>query len=143
MNEPMGYLDALAILEARGESGPGLRAACETSAKRDRFRRLAIRKAGGHVPEPEPEKPPSPAPGPKARPAVPPLRVRAGTLARAVGRWMANGLPLASEEEFNRRRAICFACDLYDAEKDRCAKCGCGLKAKPRLATERCPVGKW
>lgn len=135
MNESMTYLEALDILEARGESGAGLRAACETSAKRDAFRRMAIRKAGGHAPEPEPP--------PRPRPVPPPLRTRARSLGKSVVRWAASGFARATPDEYDRRRAICQACELYDAEKDRCTKCGCGLKAKPALATEKCPIGKW
>lgn len=132
----MTYLEALDILDDHA-----LRLACEHSAKRDAYRRLAIRRAGGHAPEPEPPapKPPAPRPGPQP----PSLAARARTLGGAAVRWAAKGCPTVAPEEYERRRSTCLACDLYDAAKDRCLKCGCQLKTKPWMATEKCPEGKW
>lgn len=45
------------------------------------------------------------------------------------------------------REATCRACDQWDAAAlnatGRCRKCGCSTWAKLRMATERCPLGKW
>lgn len=58
----------------------------------------------------------------------------------------------ATPETVEARRVICMACEFMKTwEKDerfhRCGKCGCWLDgkylAKLRVATERCPVGKW
>jgi hypothetical protein len=45
------------------------------------------------------------------------------------------------------REATCRACPEWDATAltatGRCRKCGCSTWAKLRMATERCPLGKW
>ena len=51
------------------------------------------------------------------------------------------------EDVINRRWDICKACPELTAS-NRCKKCGCFMKAgdkfvKIRLATARCPIGKW
>lgn len=43
------------------------------------------------------------------------------------------------------RKEICNNC-IYKTttlKMDRCKKCGCFLKAKQQLLTEKCPEGKW
>jgi hypothetical protein len=47
----------------------------------------------------------------------------------------------ASPEEMDRRKAICANCEYW--KDNRCLQCGCLLKAKIKLQTESCPVGKW
>jgi hypothetical protein len=45
------------------------------------------------------------------------------------------------------REAACRACPEWDSQAlnatGRCRKCGCSTWAKLRMATERCPLGKW
>lgn len=41
------------------------------------------------------------------------------------------------------RLGLCFACDQYDEPDEQCRKCGCLVRAKVLLATEKCPIGKW
>jgi hypothetical protein len=61
--------------------------------------------------------------------------------------WIAHGLPFASEELVQNRLSICQACEFWNPEgfggTGKCTKCGCSTWAKLRMATERCPVGKW
>jgi len=60
----------------------------------------------------------------------------------------ATNLPVSvSDAEFQRRMAICTACEFLDNTTQRCGKCGCFVAAqvigKARLATETCPIDKW
>lgn len=61
----------------------------------------------------------------------------------------AAGVGLADATTIERRRAICRACEhavpcqANPKRYCKCARCGCWLKHKTRLAGERCPVGKW
>ena len=48
----------------------------------------------------------------------------------------------APKETAEARLAICLQCP-HLSPLNRCLKCGCFLKAKTRLRTEKCPVGKW
>jgi hypothetical protein len=54
-----------------------------------------------------------------------------------------------SDEEFERRTAICKGgggiarCDSYRPSDNRCSECGCRLKYKPRLEAWHCPLEKW
>lgn len=48
---------------------------------------------------------------------------------------------LASQEEIERRLAICQTCPYW--EKDRCTVCGCGTKTKTALRGQACPKGFW
>jgi hypothetical protein len=57
------------------------------------------------------------------------------------------GLPSISPEALESRQSICRSCDQWDAKAingtGRCKKCGCSTWAKLRMATEKCPLGKW
>ncbi len=79
--------------------------------------------------------------------AYPPLTEQASNLAGAVGRAaqavVTGNAVIAPKEEYSRRFRICVACEHFHGMHVRCRKCGCKLKAKLRLATERCPAGKW
>jgi hypothetical protein len=45
------------------------------------------------------------------------------------------------DEERDRRMAICQVCEFFTGTT--CLKCGCVARWKAKLATEKCPVGKW
>lgn len=64
-----------------------------------------------------------------------------GALLRVVGRAVRREPVLAGAEEVARREAVCGGCELRQGL--RCRKCGCWLRAKVRLAGEKCPAGKW
>jgi hypothetical protein len=61
--------------------------------------------------------------------------------------WAKSGLVTTPPEILAEREATCRACPEWDAEAlnktGRCRKCGCSTWAKLRMATERCPLGKW
>ena len=42
----------------------------------------------------------------------------------------------------SQRMAICRKCPSMTRDK-RCVHCGCFLKLKTRVPTEKCPTGKW
>lgn len=69
---------------------------------------------------------------------------QAGTAAAAGVRWLRAGAPLADAATLDARRAICAACEHQEVTPlgPRCRQCGC-YAAKLRLATERCPLGRW
>lgn len=71
----------------------------------------------------------------------PPLMQQAANLAGAVGRFVASGGGLATDEEKARRRATCESCEYF--ADSRCRLCGCHLAYKQAMASERCPVDKW
>jgi hypothetical protein len=55
---------------------------------------------------------------------------------------VANGDQInLSEEEANKRLAICESCEFYI--NSRCSKCGCYMAVKTYLKAANCPVGKW
>ena len=78
------------------------------------------------------------------------LARRAEMLARfgtAAHRFARSGFSATPPEILAQREAICRACPEWDAKAingtGRCKKCGCSTWAKLRMATERCPLGKW
>jgi hypothetical protein len=70
----------------------------------------------------------------------------AKSLALSAARWVSSGMPLAASEEVDRRMAICRACPAWSDSGNmgagKCIVCGCS-RIKHKLATERCPDGKW
>mgnify|MGYP001595889139 FL=1 len=49
----------------------------------------------------------------------------------------------ATDEETERRQAICAACPQWNAERGLCTACGCHTAAKTRLASQVCPKSMW
>ena len=66
---------------------------------------------------------------------------KAKGLARSVGTWVGAGMPIATPDVVANRIALCHACDHFKGQF--CAKCGCFMMAKARMATATCPDGKW
>jgi hypothetical protein len=66
---------------------------------------------------------------------------------QATGRFARSGFAATPPEILAQREATCRACPEWDAaalnKTGRCRKCGCSTWAKLRMATERCPIGKW
>lgn len=62
-------------------------------------------------------------------------------------RWASSGFSTTQPEILAERESTCRACPEWDAQAlnatGRCRKCGCSTWAKLRMATERCPLGKW
>jgi hypothetical protein len=75
------------------------------------------------------------------------LPQQAASLAKESARWASCGFSLATFEELAKRMALCHECEFWDARgfggSGRCRKCGCSTQAKLRMATAKCPVGKW
>jgi hypothetical protein len=74
---------------------------------------------------------------------------QAAHYATALARWAAAGFPTRPDEEVERIfRECCQPCDQH--VDGRCKKCGCCVSAKGmairnklKMATEKCPLGKW
>lgn len=66
---------------------------------------------------------------------------------QSVVNWTASGLPTTPPEILAARETTCRACAEWDAaalnSTGRCRICKCSTWAKLRMATERCPLGKW
>jgi hypothetical protein len=78
---------------------------------------------------------------------LPSLTTMAKTVTQSASNWIQSGIPISSKELFEERQAICKACEFWNQKAfggtGRCMKCGCSTWAKLRMATEKCPVGKW
>jgi hypothetical protein len=70
-----------------------------------------------------------------------------GSAIKAAADWTKSGFPIPDPETFNARLETCKGCEFWDesgfAKTGRCRKCGCSTQAKLRMATEKCPIGKW
>jgi hypothetical protein len=66
-----------------------------------------------------------------------------GALGRAAQTKLAQKPLKRSAEEIEALLAICHGCDQYDKDKARCFKCGCYVRWKTMLTSERCPLNKW
>jgi hypothetical protein len=84
---------------------------------------------------------------PVATATPPPLLKQAATATAALAKWAAQGLPIATPEQVEARKAICAGCEFWESSAfnntGRCLKCGCSTWAKLQLATEKCPIDKW
>ncbi len=76
---------------------------------------------------------------------MPPLISKAKNIVHALartGKATVTGKTVrVSDEEKDRRLAICATCEFYTGTT--CRKCGCVMRFKARLATEHCPISKW
>jgi hypothetical protein len=65
----------------------------------------------------------------------------------AAHRFARAGFATTPPEALATREATCRACPEWDAAAmggtGRCRICKCSTWAKLRMATERCPLGKW
>ena len=43
----------------------------------------------------------------------------------------------------NTRMEICKQCPYYNPKRNKCGKCKCHLSYKSKLASGKCPIGKW
>ena len=83
----------------------------------------------------------------KSNPDTPSLPQMAKTLGESLLKFAGSGFPIPDPETFNARLETCKGCEFWDesgfAKTGRCQKCGCSTQAKLRMATEKCPIGKW
>lgn len=64
---------------------------------------------------------------------------KAAGFASAVAHHVAAGCPKVSDDERERRLAICRACPHHDDLLRTCKICGCGLGLKASWALSQCP----
>lgn len=62
-------------------------------------------------------------------------------LVTALTNWVAKGMAFTPPEELTKRQGLCNTCEHFTGH--RCQLCGCFTEAKQRMATEKCPIGKW
>jgi hypothetical protein len=67
------------------------------------------------------------------------LEVKAWRLLKAVYCWLVGGCPVTYSA--NARMKICKSCEFFSSGK--CDLCGCVLKFKTKMETEKCPINKW
>lgn len=72
----------------------------------------------------------------------PPLASQVASFAGAIWDWSLAGFPVVDEATLQARSGQCAICPRWDARQQRCMECGCG-ELKHRMATERCPLGRW
>ena len=61
---------------------------------------------------------------------------------RSIPRRIKN-IMLHDQDIIDRRLSMCQGCEHFISATSQCKKCGCFMKVKTKLATARCPVGKW
>ena len=61
--------------------------------------------------------------------------------------WARAGFAVVSDEQYKERWDICHSCPFFDQtaffSDGKCTKCGCDFSLKSKMATEKCPEGKW
>jgi hypothetical protein len=65
----------------------------------------------------------------------------AGAIGRSVVAAVTGNVVFCTPDQESERESICFHCDKL--VNGTCILCGCQYRKKIRLATERCPIGKW
>jgi hypothetical protein len=82
----------------------------------------------------------------KPKPGVS-LAQKTANFAASAAKHLAAGMPKCSDEERERRFAVCQGCEFYDGKA--CTKCGCPVVREKRFvsklawADSECPAGKW
>ena len=84
---------------------------------------------------------------PKIPQAPPSITSMAINFASSAAKWTNKGFSKTDEETLKTRIEICGKCEFWNSKgfggTGRCMKCGCSTWAKLRMATEKCPIGKW
>ena len=61
--------------------------------------------------------------------------------------WAFDRFRIVSSREHKRRLAICRTCPSLDPNgwngSGKCLECGCAVKAKTKIRSQKCPIGKW
>ena len=83
----------------------------------------------------------------KEKAEIPNIGKMAASASKSMKRWISSGFSKSNKDVIENRLNICMGCKYWDAialnGTGRCIKCGCSTWAKIRMATERCPLGKW
>lgn len=72
---------------------------------------------------------------------------KAKNFAKAATQHVASGMPIASDEEIERRFSICQNCEFL--KDNACSKCGCPIVREQKFisklswADQKCPDGRW
>jgi hypothetical protein len=89
--------------------------------------------------------PPPATDGPRT--ITPSLAEMIKSATKSAALWAQRGFKHTDEETLTSRVEICGNCEFWNAQAfrgtGRCMKCGCSTWAKLRMATEKCPIGKW
>jgi hypothetical protein len=72
---------------------------------------------------------------------VPPWATQVWSVATAVAGWLATGAHGVPRDVYESRLATCDGCPNRAAH--RCRLCGCFVRGKAALPTQRCPIGLW
>jgi len=84
---------------------------------------------------------------PKEKIKTPPLTTMMASMMQSASSWAAKGMRHTSEDILKTRLEACHSCEFWNPQgfkgTGRCMKCGCSTWAKLRMATEKCPIGKW
>jgi hypothetical protein len=73
----------------------------------------------------------------------PGLLQQAANFASALGKHIANGRKLVTDESYAARLATCAACPSFDAPTHRCSECGCRMDVKATWEVGSCPLALW
>ena len=72
---------------------------------------------------------------------------KCNSFSSSVFNYSKSGFKSSTQEEILKRKSICEMCDNWISSAwngtGKCNLCGCSTWAKIRMATERCPLGKW
>ena len=79
----------------------------------------------------------------KNKPKLPSLWQMTKNFTKDLTKYIAEGAPNVSPDEYSRRLSICEGCEHFIAEKVRCGACGCLLEHKAKWKTTTCPKNKW
>lgn len=84
---------------------------------------------------------------PKEPLSPPPFMSMAHNFAKAANRWVNSNFLKTDDASLEIRLEACRKCEFWNPKAfrgtGRCMKCGCSTWAKLRMATEKCPIGKW
>jgi len=50
---------------------------------------------------------------------------------------------LEDDEAYNTRLKICYVCEQFIKDKNKCNICGCNMKLKAKIHLFNCPLEKW
>jgi len=76
----------------------------------------------------------------------PPIKTMAGSFLTSLTKELGAivfGEKSVTSKEFYRRFAVCQSCEFFISKRKRCQKCGCFIKIKARMRSQKCPIGKW
>jgi|TARA_R100000030_G_scaffold45327_1_gene34219 hypothetical protein len=67
----------------------------------------------------------------------------AKSFSKDLAKYVKEGAPNVSEQDYRQRLADCNACEHLIKERMRCGKCGCLIQHKAKWKTTTCPINKW